>query len=650
MGVSPKYSLCFFESDEIRLGKTYLQASGDYTHSYPRVEAVRIQRVALSDRVFWIECGYLSLGTKRVRVYDRHGTSIKKIWPFKKKHFMALALLSLSMTTTSPVCGATKKLYQDFACCGDSGNVAVCVAPSFDAGAFGSRLDALENSLARSSVFENVQKVDAVLERTMHFMHHINAETLQSDVDTLASTEYGGREMGTRFENKTVDFIASRFQGLGLRSVLKDKGYIQRYRLDDGRQVANVLASVEGSVFPDEYILITGHHDHLGQLKDENGTVVGYYPGANDNAGGAALVMQFAKTAKRMCDAGHCPLRSLVFMAVGGEEQGLFGSELFARAPPFPLSGIKFVVNADMLLGTNAEEQANANSEDSNYLFSIGTAYATGAAALLNAVNAKTSQTTLSSYYTKGFGAGQVLFYRSDHWTFAQRGIPSTFFFGGTSETYHEVTDTADTVDTLMGAKRGQLVFQFANVLANIPTVPTFASSTAYLTSSHTYDWNYAAMSAASPAGIGSVADSTFLAYHKFEQWWTTELHTPLPGAHPIMLALSLAPIGSGAFGPDSEFLCYEPASEGAMVAGDGTCDGVETPTLSPIVDTSRMCRVQCTIEYLLWREWLIPAGTGNRPPVRRSMLDRPSVLEVEGPMPFAKVRKPVMYSMQQLP
>ena len=556
-----------------------------------------------------------------------------------------LALHALPIMSITPaVCGATKKLYQDFACCGDSGNTAICVAPSFDAVAFESRLDALESGLARSSVFDNLQEVDAALERTSSFMHYINAETLQSDIDILASAEYGGREMGTPFENKTVDFIASRFQGLGMRSVLKDKGYIQRYQLDDGRQVVNVLASVEGSVFPDEYILLTGHHDHLGQVKDENGTVIGYYPGANDNAGGASLIMQFAETAKRMCDAGHCPLRTLVFMAVGGEEQGLFGSELFVSSPPFPLSRIKFVANADMLLGTNAKGQANANSEDSNYLFPIGLAYTTGAAALLNAVNSKTSHTTLSSFYSNGVGAGLVLFYRSDHWTFAQRGIPSTFFFGGDSDTYHEVTDTADTVDVVVGATRGQLLFQFANVLANIPTVPTFASDTAYLTSKHTYDWNYAAMSAASPAGIGSVADSTLFSYHKIDfLWWTTELHTPLPGARPIMLAVSLAPIGSGAFGPDSEFLCYEPAPEGATVADDGTCDGVETPTLSPIVDTSRMCRVQCTIEYLLWREWIIPAGTGSLPPVRRSMLDQPSIPE----MPFAKVRKPVMYSMQ---
>src|SRR6266704_1423719 len=95
----------------------------------------------------------------------------------------------------------------------------------------------------------------------------------------------------------------------------------------------NVIGVLEGSEKPGEYVIFTAHWDHLGTGEEQNGENI--YHGAVDNASGVASMMEIARAAAKLQPR---PKRSLVFMAVTGEEQGLLGSDYYADNPIFPLN------------------------------------------------------------------------------------------------------------------------------------------------------------------------------------------------------------------------------------------------------------------------------------------------------------------------
>src|SRR5256884_516201 len=114
---------------------------------------------------------------------------------------------------------------------------------------------------------------------------------------------------------------------LGIQALVDVK---QEMRTVDSKNVIGVL---EGSEKPGEYVIFTAHWDHLGIGEDQNGENI--YHGAVDNASGVASMMEIARSAAKLQPR---PKRSLVFMAVTGEEQGLLGSDYYADHPIFPLT------------------------------------------------------------------------------------------------------------------------------------------------------------------------------------------------------------------------------------------------------------------------------------------------------------------------
>src|SRR2546425_11160005 len=104
----------------------------------------------------------------------------------------------------------------------------------------------------------------------------------------------------------------------------------------------NVIGVFEGAEKPDEYVIFTAHWDHLGIGEPQNGDKI--YHGAVDNASGVASIMEIARTATKIQPR---PKRSLVFMAVTGEEQGLLGSEYYVNNPVFPLNKTLANINVD---------------------------------------------------------------------------------------------------------------------------------------------------------------------------------------------------------------------------------------------------------------------------------------------------------------
>ena len=100
----------------------------------------------------------------------------------------------------------------------------------------------------------------------------------------------------------------------------------------------NVIAYVEGKK-KNKFIVISAHYDHLGQM----GSNV-YFPGANDNASGVAMLLYLSKYFSE-----NKPKHSIVFIAFGAEEVGILGSKYYVENPFFPLKDIRFVVNCDIM-------------------------------------------------------------------------------------------------------------------------------------------------------------------------------------------------------------------------------------------------------------------------------------------------------------
>ncbi len=114
------------------------------------------------------------------------------------------------------------------------------------------------------------------------------------------------------------------------------------------RSTGNVLGLLPGSdpKLHDEWIVFCAHHDHIGmsETRDERGDNI--YNGAVDNATGVAALLAIAQGMTNLPESDR-PKRSILFAAVGAEEQGLLGSEFLARHPPVPAGRLAAVLNID---------------------------------------------------------------------------------------------------------------------------------------------------------------------------------------------------------------------------------------------------------------------------------------------------------------
>ena len=174
----------------------------------------------------------------------------------------------------------------------------------------------------------------------------------------------------------------------------------------------NVIGKITGSKYPDEYIIYTAHWDHLGIGKpDETGDSI--YNGALDNASGAAGLLQLAKAFNSMKEK---PERTVVFLSVTAEEQGLWGSAYYARNPIYPVDSTVANINMDVLNSFGKTKdivvvgQGQSDLED----------YLKDAATKMSRVIAYEPHPEAGYYY------------RSDHFNFAKVGIPALYINSGT--------------------------------------------------------------------------------------------------------------------------------------------------------------------------------------------------------------------------
>ncbi len=220
----------------------------------------------------------------------------------------------------------------------------------------------------------------------------------------------------------------------------------------------NVLGLLEGSDLKDEIVVIGGHWDHDGILPD--GTI---FPGADDNGTGTVAVIDLARAFAAAKKDGKGPRRSILFIAYAAEEKGLLGSNYYVENPIFPLDNTVACINIDMI-GRIDDKHLDGNH---NYVHVIGTnKLSSELNPLVEKANEEYTGMELDGMYNDP-NDPMRLYYRSDHYNFAKKGIPALFFFSGLHPHYHTPEDTVDKIDFPMMVKREHLIFHITWDIVN---------------------------------------------------------------------------------------------------------------------------------------------------------------------------------------
>ncbi|MDT8415139.1 MAG: M28 family peptidase [Flavobacteriaceae bacterium] len=219
----------------------------------------------------------------------------------------------------------------------------------------------------------------------------------------------------------------------------------------------NVIAYVKGTEFPDEYVVISSHLDHIGIAPDGQ-----INNGADDDGSGTVAVLEIAEAFSKAVASGYRPKRSVVFLNVTGEEKGLLGSEYYSQNPVFPMENTVADLNIDMIGRTDPKR-----SGSDNYVYLIGSdKLSSELHQLSEEVNKKYVNIELDYTYNDENDPNQF-YYRSDHYNFAKHNVPIIFYFNGTHEDYHKVSDTPDKIRYDLLETRARLVFHTAWEIAN---------------------------------------------------------------------------------------------------------------------------------------------------------------------------------------
>jgi len=257
------------------------------------------------------------------------------------------------------------------------------------------------------------------------------------------------------------NFQAFTLKGLKLTATIKsDINYFSSH---------NLIGFKKGTINPDEFIIFMAHWDHLG-LTDEGKDKI--YNGAVDNATGVAGIIELARLFKNI-DTD----RSLIFLATTLEESGLLGSEFFANYPPIDLANVVAGFNFDGILPTGKTKDMAV----------IGY----GASELEELLERQLLKE--GRYINPDPNPEKGFFYRSDHISFAKRGVPVLFSDDGfdlidggkiagmeklydyTLNKYHAVNDEYDESWNLEGLEQNiNTIFSISLQLANSNSWPNW--------------------------------------------------------------------------------------------------------------------------------------------------------------------------------
>lgn len=284
-------------------------------------------------------------------------------------------------------------------------------------------------------VFAQAKKETKTLDK------HITHKEVARILSHLSSDAMEGRGTFTAGIDRAAAYISEEFKKNGLQPLTGDS-YLQPFTLkdlkvpqrfggmnpDQNAPLANVVGIIPGKSKPEEYVIFSGHYDHLGTAGHLEGDTI--FNGANDDASGITAVILLAKYFAKLDNNA----RTLVFAAFTAEEIGGFGSRYFSQH--FDSSKVMAMFNIEMI-GTDSKWGLNA-------------AYITGYEKTnMGEILEQNLRGTNFKFYPDPYPA-QQLFYRSDNATLAQLGVPAHTISTSKMDVephYHAVTDEIGTLD-----------------------------------------------------------------------------------------------------------------------------------------------------------------------------------------------------------
>ncbi|WJJ97008.1 M20/M25/M40 family metallo-hydrolase [Algibacter luteus] len=286
--------------------------------------------------------------------------------------------------------------------------------------------------------------------------------SIKDDVTFLSDDALEGRQTGTDGEKAAADYIAKRFEKLGLEAK-GTNGYYQNftfkpktnphqtvnYTVKDGDSTitgTNVLGFLNNNA--DHTIVIGAHFDHLGYGAEgslHRGEKA-IHNGADDNASGVAVMLNLADKLKNKNTSNN-----YLFMAFSGEEMGLLGSNYFVKNATIDTQKINYMINMDMV--------GRLKADSTLAVYGVGTS-----PILKQTLNAHNSTFKLIQ---KESGIGP-----SDHTSFYNADIPVLHFFTGQHEDYHKPTDDFDKLNYEGMTTISNYIFEVISDLDNNGKLP----------------------------------------------------------------------------------------------------------------------------------------------------------------------------------
>jgi peptidase M28-like protein len=240
------------------------------------------------------------------------------------------------------------------------------------------------------------------------------------------------------------------------------------YQVVNTRYTRNVIGIVEGSDsrLKDTFVAFGAHYDHVGYAQGvlRNGQTDRINNGADDDGSGTATLIGLARAFAR----GPKIKRSEIFVWHAGEELGLYGSRYFADHPTVPLDHIVAQLNMDMI-GRNKD---NLETE-SNTVYTVGAErISTELHNIMINANASLATPMTFNFQLNDPSDPERVYYRSDHYSYASKGIPIIFFTTNLHPDYHRVTDEVDKILFDKMAHIAQLVYETGRRVANLDHAP----------------------------------------------------------------------------------------------------------------------------------------------------------------------------------
>ncbi|HET8804540.1 MAG TPA: M20/M25/M40 family metallo-hydrolase [Aequorivita sp.] len=267
----------------------------------------------------------------------------------------------------------------------------------------------------------------------------VKSVSMKEDVSILANDSLNGRKTGSEGERKAAQYIAKRFEELGLQPKGTD-GFFQKFTFkasknphqeaeftseknDSTETAENVIAYLDNNA--ENTIVIGAHYDHLGMGGESSLYREGeeIHNGADDNASGVAMMLHLADSLKKKDSPKN---NNYLFIAFSGEEEGLLGSNYFVKNPTIDTKKITYMINMDMV--------GRLNSEKTLAVYGLGTSPILKQTVTANAGDLKITENE------SGVGP-------SDHTSFYLADIPVLHFFTGQHEDYHKPSDDTEKVN-----------------------------------------------------------------------------------------------------------------------------------------------------------------------------------------------------------